>query len=274
VEGVLVNSFPKSGTHVLTKIMEMVGYAQTKTHISRSLIMYGQRNMIRNIRIYRRIDKDQLSGLNIDLENQHRRIKEPWLRNHLNKYLSEKVYSQAHVPFSIELEAVFLGMGLKSLYIHRDPKDVLVSLKNYILKLKRHPNHKMLVSLKSNEKRLETLICGFNRGSNIDLLSPFAEKFARSIKWSSSPFTCSVEFEKIIGPKGGGSKAEQKKELLKILSYLGCDERVRENMSDKIFDRKSETFHKGLIGQWEKEFTPNILDLFNEKFRQIHKVGS
>lgn len=264
MQGIVANSFPKSGTHVLTQILELLRYKQADTHLSRSLIMYGPRNVWRNIKISQRLARPQ-NGLSIDIENPKRLIKPIWLNKHLDKFLSEKSYSQAHLPFTSELEQFFFKKNTKMLYIHRDPMDVLVSLKNYILKLSHHPNHKMLSVLPNDEERFLLLLHGYKHGTNIDQMAPFFEKYNSSIKWRDSEACCCIQFENIIGPKGGGSYEKQYAELEKIRSYLNLSAETVKNIQNKIFNPNSETFHKGQIGQWRRELSPKIIDLCEQQ---------
>lgn len=265
MKGVIANSFPKSGTHLLTRLLELLHYKEAHTHLSRSLIMYGPRNLIRNAKISRRIERQYSKGLNIDLEAADRMVKEQWFVDHISKHLKTKFFVQAHLPFSPELNSAIKKWGMKMLYIHRDPKDVLVSLKNYILRFSNHPNHRLLKSLESEEERFRLLMNGFNEGSNMTLMAPFCEKYFRSIAWKECADVCSVSFENIIGEKGGGHNRSQQKELRKICKFLDIEDSEMSRIQKHIFNTKSETFHKGTIGQWEEEFSEEIKGLFKRR---------
>ncbi|MEE9373995.1 MAG: sulfotransferase domain-containing protein [Saprospiraceae bacterium] len=269
-KGIIANSFPKSGTHILTQILFLLGYTQADTHLSRSLLVYGSRNIIRNIKVHGRIEKRSNNGLLIDIENKDRAVKENWFISHVNNKLTSGKYSQGHLPYSEKLDEMLLCNDVKMLYIHRNPLDVLVSLKNYILKKKNYPNHKMLVECKNDSERFLLLINGNNEGDNRTLMAPFFEKYKMSKRWVECDLICSVKFEKIIGSKGGGNSNDQKAELLKIIKYLGENERDIEQIQHNIYNPKSDTFHKGIIGQWRKEIPIKILDICNQKLEDAN----
>ena len=273
MKGVIANSFPKSGTHILVRILELLEYKHADTHLSRSLIFYGPRNILRNIQIYSRIEHNPNEGIQVDIETPLRRVKNKWFISHMQKFLSGETYAKAHLPFTEKLEQCLIELKLKMLYIHRDPKDSLVSMKNYILANNRHPNHKMFKDLSSEEERLALILNGYNRGSNVNLIAPFLEKYNRSIGWKDSKACCSLEFEKIVGPKGGGNQNAQREQLLKVLAYLGKDAELADDIQEKVFNTKSITFHKGIIGQWREEFSPSIEALFQEKLSSTFTTG-
>ena len=186
----------------------------------------------------------------------------------MHKELTNHRYAQAHLPFSNKLHDELYKSGYKMLYIHRHPLDVLVSLKNYILKKKNYPNHKMLKACTHDDDRYFLLLNGYDQGNNVDLMAPFFEKYARSISWSQAKWVCSITFEKIIGEKGGGSFADQKEELKKVLFYLNEGLDQIDDIQTKIFNPQSATFHKGIIGQWRNELSDEIIDYCKQKMKE------
>ena len=266
MKGVIANSFPKSGTHILTSLLRLLGYTEANTHLSRSLVLYGPRNLLRNWQIKKRLTQYK-SGIPVDIENHQRLIKKSWLTTHITDHLKDKKYVQGHLPFSEKMEQIIIDKSIPALYIHRNPKDVLVSMKNYILKKKNHPNHKLLGALKTERDRFEVLLSGYRAGNNINTMAPFFTKYAHSIAWNHSDSVCAVEFEKIIGPKGGGSKEEQLSEIQKIVDYLNCERVDVEQLAQDVFNPHSETFNKGIIGQWQQEFDDYTYELYDRYYR-------
>lgn len=266
MKGVIANSFPKSGTHVLTRLLTLLGYAEANSHLSRSLVLFGPKNFLRNWQIALRLSRDS-KGIPVDIECPQRRIKNEWLSHHIKQYLKQKKYVQGHLPYSREMDALISEIEIPVLYIHRDPRDVLVSLKNYILRLKNHPNHELLKKIKTDRERFEVLLSGYQAGSNINTMSPFFTKYAHSIAWTKSNNVCDIQYEKAIGPKGGGNIEDQIIEIRKVTDYLNHHEIDIEEIVKSIFDTGSETFHKGTIGQWEEEFDDSTMELYDRHFR-------
>tara|TARA_B100000497_G_C7692385_1_gene421431 strand:- start:3280 stop:4128 length:849 start_codon:yes stop_codon:yes gene_type:complete len=269
-KGIIANSFPKSGTHLLTELLSQMGYNQANTHLSRSLLVYGPKNFIRNLKIYFRREKIQDKGVPIDIENPKMKIKRIWLKTHIENELMEGLYSQAHLPYSKKLEAVIEQSGHKMLFIHRHPLDVLTSLKNYIINKKNHPNHKMLVNCTNDEERFLLLINGYSGNQNAMIMAPFFKKYQYSIGWAQSNSVCSLSFEEIIGINGGGSEEQQRNSIIKVFKYLNYDLKEVDRIQSKVYNTKSATFHKGTTGQWKTELTPKVLNICKLKMMEAN----
>ena len=267
-KGVIANSFPKSGTHVLTQLLSLLGYQESNTHLSRSLLVYGPRNIFRNAQIYHRLSKKRNVGINVDIENPSKKINPKWFQSHIDKKLIKDRYCQAHLPFSLDLEELVGSLKVPMLYIYRNPLDALVSLKNYILKKKNHPNHYHLVDCSTDYDRYLFLINGYNDENNRTMMAPFFEKYKHSIAWASSDNVCSLKFEDIIGEQGGGNSVVQKQTLEKVLKYLGKEIQNIDQIQTQIYNPNSATFHKGKIGLWKNDLPLDILEICKQKMKE------
>lgn len=72
---------------------------------------------------------------------------------------------------------------------------------------------------------------------------------------------CSIKFENLVGPKGGGSLDLQYAEISKICNHLKLNptpENIK-NIADNLFG-DTRTFRDGQIGSWKKHF------------KQVHKI--
>jgi hypothetical protein len=61
----------------------------------------------------------------------------------------------------------------------------------------------------------------------------------------------------MVGPHGGGSAETQREAIQKLASFLGIDldEATLNEIAQRIFQRSSTTFRKGMIGDWRNHFT-------------------
>ena len=144
--------------------------------------------------------------------------------------------------------------GLAALFIHRDPRDMLVSHVFYATDL--HPGHGMHAyyqALDSMEARLNAAIEGVDEGQF--QLSPIRAKYEKYLPWLSVPEVQALRFEDFI----------QRREIAlgQILDHLEArgfnpirprDEALA-HLSAAIQPRKSGTFRKGQVGDWREHFT-------------------
>lgn len=103
----------------------------------------------------------------------------------------------------------------------------------------------------------------------------FTELYEDYMRWADYPFTYVTRFEKLVGPKGGGTKEDQIIEIMNIANHIdkpiswlqACD------IADKIFGGTT-TFKTGKIDNWEKKFTPELYEFFLSKDEKIlRKLG-
>jgi len=164
----------------------------------------------------------------------------------------------------------------KILLILRDPRDTVVSLIHYIISVER-PIMQNLVNyykkLPDNNKRLMAAIIGVESKDIGDGqgYAGVAEWYRSYLEWLSLENICVVRFENLIGPKGGGSRDLQIKEIDKIIFHLGLsvNRQQIEKVADKLFDIKNSKFRKGQIGNWKEYFTPEHKKAFKRVAGQI-----
>jgi len=81
-----------------------------------------------------------------------------------------------------------------------------------------------------------------------------------------------VRFENLVGEEGGGSRKLQLEEIYKIASYIGVKLFRKEALylADHLFgtDEKQhgQTFRKGQIGSWKKQFSEPHKKRFKELY--------
>lgn len=267
---VLANSLPKSGTHLLTRLLDLLGIPPANAHLSSSLLRMTSRNIFRNQVKSRRHWNNQkdVYGLSVDLDDECVKLRSDWLERYIQR-MPSYCYFPGHLPYSLILENTLLELNLKILYIHRDPRDVLVSLCNHYLRYKNYPLHKVFVKQKNLESCLLLALHGYRWRP--EPLASFYERLTRSLRWKDSTNICSVRFEDLVGSKGGGDDALQVEAVKKISNYLGFDNK-KEIMAiaERTFDEKSETFYRGKIGQWREAFTSRVK---SEYEKMCHEIG-
>lgn len=151
----------------------------------------------------------------------------------------------------------------------RDPRDVMVSFVNYLCgRTGRGFGNfagyqvmsRVLNKFDSFEERLTYALEDVNFPGHGDL---------RDLYWLfKHPYVCTVRFEELVGPNGGGSREEQVEAINRILTHLNVREDPAE-LAEKVYNPRAFTFHKGKSGSWREHYTPRQLDLFERRFGEI-----
>jgi len=259
----VANSLPKSGTHLLTRLLDLIGMTEGPLHLSGSLVRLTSRNPIRMLQIARRRTRRSYSdGLNVDLDEPKNVLRGRWLRQKLAR-TPVNAYFQAHLPHSDDLEAFLAENNLKLLFIIRDPRDVLLSFVNHMLRDPSFPFHRQFHSMSSTEARLRATLEGCIGDRGIPLAS-LPNRLARVMGWYRSKQTLTVRFEDLIGPQGAGLAQRQRQTVRRVCDHMQFDfsEQRLDEIASSVFNTRASTFHKGQIGTWKEAFTPTIERMF------------
>jgi hypothetical protein len=150
-----------------------------------------------------------------------------------------------------------------TLFIYRDPRDMLVSHVFYATDLNEgHGMNRYYTQLDSMEARLNAAIEGV--ADPKFTLSSVRERYDSYVGWLAQPEVFCLRFEDLI--------LERDVSLAKMLGYLevrGLDlqvsrEQAIETLKSGIAPRKSGTFRKGQPGNWRKHFTEANKTRFKE----------
>lgn len=174
--------------------------------------------------------------------------------------LHQGQYVSGHLYWNSELVEVLRSTDVLTLFIIRDPRDVAVSLANYLTyKNKNHRLHPYYQSLSSDEERLMAAITGLDNALLADGIvdESIGEEVESYLPWLKEPTCLSVRFEDLIGSGGGGDDAAQFTAVCSIIEYLGLDlsKQEIERISQSLFFKDSTTFRKGQIGDWRNHFS-------------------
>jgi len=259
---VILNSLPKSGTHLLTRFFDLLEFEEVRPGLAGGLIRKTSNNPLKNFVKHNRKAKTEEKGFHIDLDIPENLIKREWLINYLNQ-VEENCYLRGHLPYSPELSQVLKDAGYKHLYISRDPRDVLCSLSNFHTR-----DHKPFSETFSNlppEKRRNLALFGVKKEEIV--LSPLAKRLEYSSGWLNDSNVLCVKFEDLIGEKGGGSNLNQTIQIKNILDFVRIKKSENEiaKIADNLFFQKSSTFHKGTIGQWLNQFSDEEAGYINKE---------
>ena len=230
------NSFPKSGTHLLTQVLE--GFPLVGPAVDTSLpavVMYeGASGRERsNAEIFRELGR-----------------------------LSHGDIGYGHLHARPEIVEYFTRDGFCAYFILRDPRDVVISHVHYVTKIEpNHVHHAYYANTLTNfDERLQTSILGRPEADN-----PFpdiAGRFAPFLDWLLHPEVLIIKYEDFM--------EERTATVRKVLNHAVTrgfkpnipEEQAVEKLEGMIDPQRSPTFRQGKSGGWKTQFSPENKALF------------
>jgi hypothetical protein len=277
---VVANSIPKSGTHLLDRLLVLLGFGLVDLGgVRPHLLKSGDRFPLLDQRLKRILGirrPEDVLGIGPHLVEggrfpparrflrgrgekvtvgvvSPRQISRRWLAGRLAR-VPEGGFVTAHCIYTPELAGLFHEGGMRVVCILRDPRDVAVSQMHYLKQLKNHFAHEEYMALPSDRERLMVSIRGGELGGQG--LQPLAERYGRFLGWERAGGAVMVRFEDLVGPEGGGSEEAQRLAVGRVAMHLGVpvEERTIGLVGQSLFGA-GRTFRKGQIGGWREEFT-------------------
>lgn len=224
----------KTGTHLLTKMIERLVNKETRNCWAHSLTQ-----------------KELMSELQAAKEG--------------NAFL------QIHALPTPVIIMTLLANKYKVIFLIRDPRDVVVSLLFYIDKGWAYGPYRTNspYGILSFDDKLYELISGEHFGMSVPL-----DLMGRRMLWlyQDEDFVYTARFENLVGPNGGGTLESQMNEITQIANHLGItlEEGVLSSIIDNLFGtadmEKKGTFREGTINSWKKYYTDRHRLAFKKVF--------
>jgi hypothetical protein len=277
---VVANSIPKSGTHLLDRLLVLLGFGLVdlggiRPHLAKSSDRFslldkrlgsilGLRrpedvmgigpHLVEGGRFppVRRILRGRGEKVTVGVVTP-RPISRHWLAGRLSR-VPDGCFITAHCVYTPELAGLFHEGGMKTVCILRDPRDVAVSQMHYLKQLKNHFAHEEYLALPSDRERLLVSIRGGELGGR--RLQSLDERYGQFLGWGRDGGAVMVKFEDLVGPGGGGSAGAQRLAVGRVAKHLGIpvDERAMDQVGENLFG-VGRTFRKGQVGGWREEFS-------------------
>ena len=224
---ILANSIPKSGTHLLERLLY--------------LLPCISRQFARTFHVQEAVP----------FERRCARLK-------------QGQFLVCHLYFQEEYLRILEDHDIKPVFLIRDPRDVLLSYINYITRINlKHPLHRHFAHhLKSDKERLHFCM----RGSQQPHHDTIAEMLGKFYPWTRSAQVLTVRFRDLIGEAGGGSARVQRRTVDSILNFIGVnlEEKKKGALISQIYHPRSKTFHRGQIDQWKKRYDDEDIKIFKD----------
>jgi hypothetical protein len=237
----LINSLPKSGTHLVRKIVGMLpGMVHAGIGFARPAGVQGSGIPTSGTSVPLGVNSPFWIGLNE-------------FRERLQQ-LGPGTYATGHLPFAPETVRLLDQNGIKMVLILRDPRDVAVSLTHHILTVGEPTLRSHYLSL-SPAERLMTSLTGWRDDSAAVGFLGIRERLESVLPWAHLATTYSTTFERLVGPEGGGTRESQTYEIRAIGEHLGF--LWTNGNLDQIAERSfggTGTFRSGRIGSWKQDY--------------------
>lgn len=167
----LANSFPKSGTHLLTQILE--SFPGTVNYLS----------FLASLPSWRYVERSKRSTI-----------------QRIRNFRSGEMIS-GHLFFKPEYQKVLLERRVLNYFIFRDPRDVACSEAHYLSQMAPfHRLHRAFRNLKSEEAAITMSIVGDYHANVCPVpYQNIAQRFRVYQGWLNNDNVCAVRFEDLIG---------------------------------------------------------------------------
>ena len=277
----MVNSIPKSGTNLLKRALDLLGFRDCNATASRSRwyqqfvdatgcgipwsLHHG--NLHRHVRA--RTYPGTTSSIPVGLRSTCP-VPAVLIENWLNR-LRPGEYMSGHVPFSSGFNDLLHSLDLRQVVIVRDPEAVLNSRMKYELNWSDirydHPAVRTLFSFlrraadglphldvsmerelrqRPPEERVRFLLFG---GTSIEgnRVMGLHEQYKQILPWVEADHTQVVRFRNLVGPRGGGSGPEQVRTISTLCEFLDLpfSDHAMEHVASSTYDSASKTFRQG-----------------------------
>lgn len=233
---VLVNSFPKSGTHLLHQIISSIP----------QLIDYG--NFIASMPSF-----------------TFKEVSANKINQRLGQILPNEIVA-SHIHFNEQYSSMLQEKNIFKLFIYRDLRDVTISEAHYLSTMNKwHKLSGHFSKIDSMEDRIKLSLRGLPASSGIDYPN-VVKRFMKYKGWLNSPDTLLIRFEDLVSKDGEKYLRLIAEEYLKQcgeVSPFNGDELVS-LFKQAIDPEKSHTFRSGKKEQWKQVYTDAMKEQYQE----------
>ena len=239
-----VNSFPKSGTHLLSQVFDkssiVSDYGRFITSAS-------------SIRFKQKTSKDILKEIS---------------------FIRPGELVKGHVLYDNDCIEKLSLRKIPTFFIYRDLRSVLVSEIYYLSEINKfHRLAKYFPKTLSKDDLLSIAINGLPGGGPTGLYTDIYTRFEPFLKWIGDERVYSVKFESLIENKEETILSIWK-HFQKITDMDFDIEKAVNSSIDSIDPNRSHTFRSGNTKSWSKDFSANNLEKFNLLCKDINeKIG-
>lgn len=250
MEKLLINSLPKSGTNMVSKLANLMNLSYTNIGIASSSVL-GKYSVLKSL-IRGPFFCPAIIRVGVDTSAC---VRESWITQTFSKIKSGS-YATGHTPYSDQLMNLLTDLRIRVIQVVRDPRDVLVSWSHYVASQPWHFAYAAYADRSFEDCCRFTLYGG--RVGKI-----YIEGFTSILRavegWLLNPKVLVIHYENLVGESGGGSRKAQSDTIRQFAEFVGCKSVQIDTCADALYGG-TPTFRKGKIGSWKSELGTELLD--------------
>ncbi|MCK4872874.1 MAG: sulfotransferase domain-containing protein [Phycisphaerales bacterium] len=183
----------------------------------------------------------------------------------------------SHMVFTDYLHTTLWELGVKGIFLVRDPRAVAVSFVDYVMKNSEHPAHRYFTeTLCDMDTRLRVTIAGTDPDDPaVPFIPAMRGAWERYVRWLRQPDILQLRYEGLVGSTFGGWNDKQEQNIRRLVEHAGLDfdqKQLRNLIDQGTRPEKSVTFSKGGIHRWREAFTPELHEFFAEHAGDVLKM--
>jgi hypothetical protein len=252
---VLINSLPKSGTHLLAQAVALLGYRE---HFD---IAAAPTPPFLNYREARdALERETVAEPDAPTVAVGALASWPVPLPSLRRWLEAMPrggYLLGHLPWNPLLPELLAELDCRSLFILRDPRAVAVSLLAFVLNPGTMPQrHFLEADLRAlpEARRLDFLLEGGPAPLAGMRIPPFAEWCRALMGWRTAPGCLCLRYEDLVGKAGGGTAEAQGRALERLAGHLGLEPgQAPLARGAEIYNPAARTFRSSSIDGWRRQ---------------------
>jgi len=244
---IFLNTMPKSGSNLVSKLFDIFGVPYGKVGIAPTLLL-GDKYYLKQVARRSFLERSpSIVGLDVQVP-----VRKAWLLRKLRS-VSRDAYITGHLNWTPVIQKALDENNFKSVLVIRDPLDTLVSYCHYIGGSQEHFLHPYFRGLSLRD----SVSLALEPGSlgNYDYLG-FGHMLDQISVWAGKSSVHVVKFEDIVGEAGGGSRGAQERALAELGAWVGLNF-DQDIVEDQLFGG-TKTFRQGKIGSASLELDPEL----------------
>lgn len=239
---IVLNSLPKSGTHLAIKLLEhLPGICRVRLQLSQAT-----RHRYRARGGESTVDLGIVWPVSASRRKVYRAIRR----------IPPGAFVTGHIPHDPDLSDYLRGEGTRMIVLTRDPRDVALSGARYVASSTSHPLHERFAAMTEDERLMATIV-GITPEQGGHGMRNLRERVSAITSWQGLGLAQVVRYEDLVGPMGGGTASAQHASINRVANHVGVSLAPSEvgRIAGDLYGG-TPTFRKGRTGSWREQFRP------------------
>lgn len=254
-----INSLPKSGTNLVIKALLMMGMREA-FHVSPGLVRARTlAGAFRRVLWYPLGESYQI-GIDTPIDVAR------WPIDARLRRIAPGAFGSGHLGYTSILLDRMKVHGVRPILMTRDPRAVLVSGIDYVLRQRQHVLHRGFRSLERSDQVERMLLGGTFGGVE---LRPLRERCSALAPWFHDPDVLALRFEDLVGKRGGGSDERQRESLSVLAEHVGVETTVVDDVAAGLWGPGRSTFRQGTTEGWRAAIPADLVAHVTSELRSV-----